>query len=174
MEKLIAHARPENVEGMRRYGISGEKMLGVPMPVIRAIAKELGKDQKQAEDLWATGVHEARILASLLAVPKETTRSLMDSWVEDFDSWDVCDQVCANLFCRTASAYDVVPAWTSREEQYVRRAGFVMIATLAVHDKRSRDEALLRLHPAADPQTVRDLVTGYRRYFLEVDPTPSV
>lgn len=117
------------------------------MPAIRAMAKELGRDQGLAEGLWASGIHEARILASLVADPKATTRSLMDSWVEDFDSWDVCDQVCANLFCRTSSAHDAVPAWTSREEEYVRRAGFVMIATLAVHDRRAGDEAFLVFLP---------------------------
>jgi len=145
---LQAHADPKNVAGMLRYGISSEGTLGVSMPVIRAIARKAGRDPQVAEELWASGIHEARILATLVADPKQITRRQMTAWARDFDSWDVCDQACLNLFRYTPFAWELAAKWSAAPQEFVRRAGFALMAGLAVKDKRAVDaqfEALLPL-----------------------------
>ncbi|MDD1747321.1 MAG: DNA alkylation repair protein, partial [Methanomassiliicoccales archaeon] len=147
LEALKALADPGKAEGMARYGISKVGTLGVTMPALKRLARVIGKRHSLAIELWHSGVHEARILAALVAEPSCVDRELMEDWVEDFDSWDVCDQVCSYLFSRTRHAYEVIPDWTSSEEEFVRRAGFVMIAVLAVHDKKAGDETFLGFFP---------------------------
>lgn len=144
---LLAQADPVGVEGMARFGSRPAHALGLTMPFLRQKAREIKRNHSLALELWATGVHEARILASLLADPKQVTPELMEDWVNDFDSWDVCDQVCANLFNKTPYAYGKAVEWCHRETDYVRRAGFVMIAVLAVHDKKASDEVFLPFFP---------------------------
>jgi 3-methyladenine DNA glycosylase AlkD len=134
---------PANVAGMARYGISTLGTLGVSMPAIRSLAKRIGRNHQLGLELWDSGYHEARILAALVADPRRTDRALMESWAQDFDSWDVCDQVCNSLFSKVSQAYEVIPDWTAREEEFVRRAGFVMMAALAVHDKKADDRSFL-------------------------------
>ena len=141
-------ANPANVAGMARYGINPENTLGISIPALRAIAKEIGKDHDLAQELWASGVHEARILAAFIDDPKQVTEAQMEQWVADFDSWDVCDQVCGNLFDRTAYAYPKALDWSSREEEFVKRAGFALMAWLPVHDKKARDEQFEIFFPA--------------------------
>jgi 3-methyladenine DNA glycosylase AlkD len=143
LEALKILGDPEKAEGMTRYGISKVGTLGVSMPALKELAKGIGVRHGLAIELWQSGVHEARILAALVAEPSRVDRELMEAWVHDFDSWDVCDQVCSYLFSRTRLAYEVIPDWTRSEEEFVRRAGFVMIAVLAVHDKKAGDEAFL-------------------------------
>jgi 3-methyladenine DNA glycosylase AlkD len=147
INKLKEMGDPNNVAGMARYGISTEGTLGVPMPALRSIAKQIGKNHELALELWQSGLHEGRILAALVAEPLKTDREMMESWVHEFDSWDVCDQVCANLFSRAKAAYEVIPGWTASEEQFVRRAGFVMMAALAVHDKKASDAVFVGFFP---------------------------
>jgi len=132
---------------MARYGIATAGTLGISMPEIRRMAKELGKDHELALELWKSKIHEARILAALIAEPKRMTRRTMELWVKDFDSWDVCDQVVSNLFDKTSVAYELAFVWSVREEEYVRRAGYVMMAALAVHDKLASDRAFLEFLP---------------------------
>jgi 3-methyladenine DNA glycosylase AlkD len=107
-------------------------------------------------ELWDSGIHEARILAALIAEPERTDRYMMERWVRQFDSWDVCDQVCGHLFSRAKPAYEVIPDWTAREEEFVRRAGFVMMAALAVHDKKTNDDVFLSLFPLIERQAGDD------------------
>lgn len=140
LDELKAQANPANVAGMKRYGISSEGTLGIPIPVLRKIARREGKNQALAEELWESGIHEARILAAFLAEPDQTSPDLMDRWTAQFDSWDICDQVCSNLFDRTPYAIQKALDWSQREETFVRRAGFVMMAALAVYDKKMTDE----------------------------------
>lgn len=140
---LRSQANPANVEGMSRYGINPHNTLGVSMPFLRDMAKRIGKNHAVAEELWASGIHEARILAGLVDDPKQVTEEQMERWVLDFDSWDVCDQVCSNLFDRTPFAYEKAAEWAGREEEFVKRAGFVLMAALATHDKKAPDEKLL-------------------------------
>jgi 3-methyladenine DNA glycosylase AlkD len=133
-------ADPASVAGMARYGINPQGTLGVSMPFLRGLARRIGRDHPLALDLWASGVHEARILATLVDDPRLVTEEQMESWVKDLDSWDVCDQLCGNLFDRTPFAYDTAAVWSSRQEPFVKRAGFVLMARLAVHDKATADE----------------------------------
>ena len=146
-DRLSSMENPSNREGMARYGIRTERALGVPMPALRAMAKEIRKDHRLAARLWETGIHEARILACLIDDPECVSNDQMESWAGDFDSWDLCDQCCSNLFDRTPYAREKAMEWAGREEEFVKRAGFVLMAALAVHDKKAADEVFLAFLP---------------------------
>jgi len=139
LKKLKSLSSPKAVEGMARFGINPENTFGVSVPNLRKMAKETGKDHALAQQLWESGIHEARILASMVDDPKMVTEEQMEEWVKDFDSWDVCDQCCMNLFDKTNFAYGKAVGWSAREEEFVKRAGFAMIACLAWHDKNADD-----------------------------------
>ena len=139
LQKLKTHGSRENIEGMARFGITTERRLGVSVPEMRRIARECGKDHPLSIRLWNSGVPEARIVASMIADPAEMTAAEMDRWVSGFDSWDVCDQVCMNLFERTPFAGKKIRQWSRREEEFVRRAAYALIACLAWHDKDAPD-----------------------------------
>ena len=153
LDILRSLANPENVAGMRRYGINPENTLGISIPNLRSLAKEIGKDHSLAQDFWASGIHEARILAAFIDDPKQVTEAQMEQWAADFDSWDVCDQVCGNLFDRTPYAYQKAVDWSSREAEFVKRAGFALMAWLPVHDKKARDEQFEPFFPAIIAQS---------------------
>jgi 3-methyladenine DNA glycosylase AlkD len=143
LAELRLHADPANVAGMARYGISTEGTLGVSMPTLRALARRLGKDHELALGLWQSGIHEARVLAALVDEPAKVTEAQMDEWVAGFDSWDVCDQVTANLFDRTPFAYERPQVWSRLEGEFAKRAAFALIAALAVHDRKAPDERFI-------------------------------
>ncbi|MCJ7659511.1 MAG: DNA alkylation repair protein [Anaerolineales bacterium] len=147
MEKLTAQADPAQLDGMSRFGITTEKRLGVTVPQMRVIAKQTGKDHELALVLWETGIAEAMIVAAMVDVPAEVTEAQMEAWVVDFNSWDVCDQVCMNLFEKTPLAWDKIRDWSQREEEYVKRAAYALIACLAWHDKGASDENFIALFP---------------------------
>jgi 3-methyladenine DNA glycosylase AlkD len=136
---LRAHANPANVAGMARYGINRNGTLGVPMPVLRKLAKEAGRSHALAAELWASGIHEARILATLIDDPARVTGRQMDRWASDLDSWDVCDQACQNLFRYTPSAFAKAAQWARARREFVRRAGFSLMAGLAVKARIASD-----------------------------------
>ena len=140
-------ANPEAVKGMSRFGINPENTYGVSIPNLRKIAKESGKNHVLAQELWASGIHEAKILASMIDDPKEVIEEQMEVWVRGFDSWDVCDQVCMNLFDKVPLAWQKVSEWAEREEEFVKRAAFALIAWLAWHDKEAADSAFERYLP---------------------------
>lgn len=144
---LRMRAVPESLAGMKRFGIPEEGRLGVSVPVIRTLAKELGKNHALALELWDSGIAEARMLASMVAVPVELSEAEMDRWVNDFDAWDVCDQVCMNLFDKSPLAWKKIAEWSTREEEFVRRAALALIACLAWHDKQARDEVFEQALP---------------------------
>ncbi len=144
LDKLKSLSNPKAVEGMARFGINPENTYGVSIPNLRRIAKEAGKDHALAQKLWASGIHEARILASMCDEPTMVSEEQMESWVKDFDSWDICDQCCMNLFEKTRFAYQKAVEWSSNEQEFVKRAGFVMIARLAVSDKKAANEQFER------------------------------
>jgi 3-methyladenine DNA glycosylase AlkD len=149
---LRSHSNAANVAGMARYGIRTEAALGVPVPVMRALAKQAGKSHALARELWSSGIHEARILATMVEEPGRITPRQMDRWARDFDSWDVCDQACGNLFRYTPCAWDKAVEWARAKPEFVKRAGFSLMAGLAVKDKATADprfEALLPLIAAA-------------------------
>ena len=139
LNKLKALSNPKAVEGMARYGINPENTYGVSIPNLRKIAGETGKNHALAQELWASGIHEARILASMIDDPNMATEEQLESWVKDFDSWDVCDQCCMNLFKKTGLAYSKADEWSESDEEFVKRAGFVLMACLAVSDKKADD-----------------------------------
>ena len=138
--KLKALSNPKAVEGMARFGINPENTYGVSIPDLRKMAKEIGVDHALAQQLWAAAVHEARILASMIDDPRMVTEKQMESWVKDFNSWDVCDQCCSNLFEKTKFAYQKALEWGSQDEEFIKRAGFVLMARLAVSDKKADDK----------------------------------
>jgi len=148
LAELHGIARPDQLEGMARYGMTAEGRLGISIPHLRRIAKQAGKDHRLALDLWKSGIAEARILASMVDEPERVTAAQMDRWVRDFNSWDVCDQVCGNLFDKTPHAWTKAREWAKGEEEYVKRAGFALMAYLAWHDKAAPDSAFLRLFPS--------------------------
>src|SRR5512139_3622373 len=113
LNSLRSMENPANVAGMARYGINSHNTLGISIPVLRKIARQVGKNHALAEELWASGIHEARILAAFIDDPKQVTPEQMDRWAAEFDSWDVCDQVCCNLFDRTPLAWGKAVEWSS-------------------------------------------------------------
>jgi 3-methyladenine DNA glycosylase AlkD len=131
-----------NRAGMARYGIAVDNAYGVAMRDLRPLARRLGRSHALAADLWASKIHEARILASIVDVPKEVTEAQMDAWAADFDSWDLCDQCCSNLFRKTPFAVAKARQWAARDETFVKRAGFALMAYLGGHDPKTSDEAL--------------------------------
>ncbi|HEY9205505.1 MAG TPA: DNA alkylation repair protein [Candidatus Methanoperedens sp.] len=144
INKLKSLSNPEAVEGMARFGINPDNTYGVSIPNLRKIAKETGKNHDLALELWSSGIHEARILACFIDIPELVSSEQMEDWAADFDSWDVCDQCCSNLFDKTRFAYQKAEEWSGRNEEFVKRAGFVLMATLAVHDKKSDNREFLK------------------------------
>jgi 3-methyladenine DNA glycosylase AlkD len=131
---------PAVIAGMERFGVQAERVIGLSTPQLRAMARNIGRNQVLAEALWETGIHDARILASLIGDPDKITRKVMERWVRDFASWDVCDACCCNLFDRSPYAWSQIAKWARSRGEFVRRAAFATIAALAVHDKAADDE----------------------------------
>lgn len=143
IQELKKFESNHNREGMKRFGINVEKAFGISVTKLRSIAKKIGKDHQLAIQLWNSEIHEARILASMVDDPNLVTKSQMNNWVKDFNSWDLCDQVCSNLFCKTSYAEDKIFEWSKSKKEFIRRAAFSLIACLAVRDKKRRDEEFL-------------------------------
>lgn len=148
VRELKSLSNPKAVEGMARFGINPQNTYGVSIPNLRKIAKKTGKNHKLAQQLWRTGIHEAKILAGMIDDPAVVTEKQMNKWVKDFDSWDVCDQVCLNLFDKTKFAYQKAFEWSKCEREFIKRAGFVLMAVLAVHDKETSDREFIKFFPA--------------------------
>ena len=147
LDKLQSIAQPEYLEGMAKYGMAVEQRLGVSVPDLRKLAKEIGKNHKLALDLWRTGIGEARILAAMIDDPDKLTEEQMEDWVKDINSWDVCDQVCMSLFRKNQLAWKKIIDWSEREEEFVKRTAFSLVACLAWNDKKAADEQFLGLLP---------------------------
>ena len=136
--------------GMARYGIRVDRAFGVSVRTLREIAGRFGKDHALAQALWDTGNHEARLLACFVDDPAAVTSAQMEAWARDFDSWDLCDQATTSLFDQSAQAWAKAAAWARREEEWVRRGAFALMAGLAVHDRKAGDAAFLRLLPLVE------------------------
>lgn len=174
ISQLKSHKNPKNIAGMARFGISAANTLGVNIPIVRGMAKEIKKSfsankktplspkaserrseaEKSKKDkhdlalrLWDSRIHEARILASMIDEPALVNEKQMEHWVNGFDSWDVCDQVCMNLFDKTEFAWAMPFKWSKRQKEFVKRAGFALMAALAFHDKSSDDKKFLKFFP---------------------------
>lgn len=154
--KLKAYANPtrKNFEGMARFGINTKNALCIGIPVLRKMAKEIGKDHKLALELYNSGIHEAKILASMVDEPEKVTEQQMEKWVKDFDSWDVCDQVCSNLFDKTCFVWQKAVSWSKRKEEFIKRAGFATMAALAVHNKKADDKDFIKLFSLIKKESV--------------------
>ena len=144
---LHSKANTNNVEGMAKFGMTTANRLGISVPDIRKIAKENGKDHNVALELWDSKIPEAQIVAALIAEPDKLTEDQMQHWVKDINSWDVCDQVCMNLFDKSPLAWKKIFDWSERQEEFVKRAAFSLIACIAWHDKSISDEKLMELFP---------------------------
>lgn len=137
---MLRHAgNPQDLAGMARFGIDVSDCFGVHVPQLRKMARAVGRNQSLAEELWSTGIHDARLLASLVGDPAKITRATMDRWAADFCSWDLCDACSCNLFDRTPWAWQKVRKWSKDEREFVRRAAFSIIAALTIHDKAAPD-----------------------------------
>ena len=148
LTNLYKQANPKNVEEMARFGIKSTKnVLGVSAKPLFSLAKSIGTNHTLALELWSARIFEARIIAALIADPKQITKSTMDSWVQDFDNWAICDGVCMHCFRDTPYAHELAIKWIKRKEEFVRRAGFTMIATLSVSDKISGDNVFKKFLP---------------------------
>jgi 3-methyladenine DNA glycosylase AlkD len=147
LDKLRSKARPDQLAGMARYGMAIERRLGVSVPDMRKLAKDIGKDHKLALELWKTGIAEARMVAAMVDEPDKLTEEQMEDWVKDINSWDVCDQVCMNLFEKNQLAWKKIIDWSAREEEFVKRTAFSLLACLAWHDKKASDEKFIELLP---------------------------
>ena len=145
---LYSKANPKNVEGMARYGIkSSRHMLGVSSKFLFSLAKSIGTNHELALELWQTGIYDARILGALIADPKQMKKSTMNVWVKDFDNWAICDGVCMHCFRDTPFAHELALKWVKQKKEFIRRAGFTMIATLCVNDKKADDKEFLQYLP---------------------------
>lgn len=151
---LKTYRNEKNIAGMARFGISGKNILGGPnTPTLRKMAKEIKKEVGESRhqialELWDSGIHEAKILASMIDDPNKVTAKQMDDWIRDFDSWDVCDQVCMNLFDCTYIALEKASEWSKRKPEFEKRAGFALMAALANHDnKNNHDKELKEFFP---------------------------
>jgi 3-methyladenine DNA glycosylase AlkD len=142
--KLKSKANLRCVEEMVRFGINPKNTLGISIPVLWKIGKEHKKNHALAQALWKSKIHEARILACIIEDPAEVSEKQLEKWAMDFDSWDVCDQCCMRVFDKTQFAWKKAFEWPARKEEFVKRAGFVLMAVLSVHDKKAEDRQFLR------------------------------
>lgn len=147
LSALQAQARPEQLAGMARFGLTGAGRLGLAVPTLRALGKQLGPDHALALALWDSGIPDAQILATLLAEPAQFTLAQMNHWTEGMQAWDVCDQACLNALRRSPLAWARIPVWARSRQEFVKRAAFSMLAVLAVHDKQRADADFIALLP---------------------------
>jgi 3-methyladenine DNA glycosylase AlkD len=148
LEELQSLSHDDAAERAALVGIHPTTTVyGVRIPDLRRMAKEIEINHDLAGELWNTQIHDARILASMIADPEQVTEAQMESWAKDFDSWDICDQCCINLFRKTDFALYKAVEWSSREEAFIKRAAFALMAVLAVHDKAADDDQFLEFLP---------------------------
>jgi 3-methyladenine DNA glycosylase AlkD len=144
LQWLKEHATKATLDGMARYAIPSDHALGVAMKDIKALGRQLGRNQELAAALWQTGVYEARMLASFVGDPAQLTPSQMDRWCKDFNNWALCDAMSFNLFDRTPHAWAKVKQWSSRRKEFEKRTAFALLWSLTVHDKRAGDEQFVQ------------------------------
>lgn len=147
IKELKKHTNSKNIEGMKRFGIKTDNAIGVGMVPLKELAKEIGKNHALGLELWESEYREARHLAYLISDYKQLTKKQMESWVKDFDSWDICDGTCMHLFRKSPDAFDLAFIWAKKKSEFIRRAGFTLMATLAVHEKKRADHDFLLFFP---------------------------
>lgn len=139
VRSLRASSSQQTVASMAKFGINTKNAYGISAPVLKRIAKEIGFDHSLAQLLWSTSIHEARMLACMIDDPGKVSAKQMEKWAKAFDSWDICDTCCWRLFDKTRFAYQKAVQWSKREEEFVKRAGFALMAALAAHDDEASD-----------------------------------
>ncbi|GAB4569470.1 MAG: DNA alkylation repair protein [Rhizobacter sp.] len=160
LDLLRAEARPHELAGMARFGMNvAQPRLGVSVPTLRCLGKQLGRDHALALALWDSGIADAQILASLVAEPARFTAREMDHWAQTLQSWDTCDQACSNAFSASPLAWRKVAAWATKRDEFVRRAAFALLAALVVHDKAADDAAFIATLPL-----IEDAATDERNF----------
>jgi 3-methyladenine DNA glycosylase AlkD len=147
LKQLASHADPHVRAKMAHFGVHAEKAYGIPTPVLHRMARQIGKNHALAQQLWNSGVHEARILAGMIDDSAEVGAAQMERWARAFDTWDVVDGSCCHLFVFARPAWQKARAWARREPEFVRRAGFALMAYLAWHDKTAPNAKFERLFP---------------------------
>jgi 3-methyladenine DNA glycosylase AlkD len=135
------------VEGMARYGLPSDRAFGVPVGTMQARAKRIGKDHALAAALWESGWYEARMMAAFVDDPRRVTRRQMNAWAADFDNWGICDTACFHLFDRTPFAWTKARQWSASPREFVKRAGFALMASLVAHDKTAPDARFRAMLP---------------------------
>jgi len=147
LKKLKSLSNSKAVKGMAKYGITPDKAYGVSIPNLRKLGKEVGVNHNLAQRLWKSDIRETRMLASMIDDPELVTEEQMERWAKDFNYWEICDQVCQNLFIYTKFAYQKAVEWSSRDEEFIKRAGFALMAWLAFKDKEAKDEQFEKFFP---------------------------
>jgi 3-methyladenine DNA glycosylase AlkD len=151
LEKVLRVMRSRstraNIQGMERFGITPRKALGVSAPVLHRLAKNYRGDHELALKLWKTGIHDARILAALIDEPKKVTKQQMERWVRQFDTWAVCDTTVGRLLSKTPGAFETAVRWSRSKREFIKRAGYAMMAYLTLRQKEADDAKFLRLFP---------------------------
>jgi 3-methyladenine DNA glycosylase AlkD len=148
LKTLRALAHPREKRGLERFGIFVDNSLGgISTPTLKQLARKIGKNHKLAEELWKSGIHEARHVAAFIDEPEKVTERQMERWAKEFDSWDVVDGCCLYLFHKTPFAHRKAMEWSTRKEEFVKRAAFSMMAVLAVHDKQAGDGRFIKFLP---------------------------
>jgi 3-methyladenine DNA glycosylase AlkD len=145
LRDLRALADPKIRAKMAYFGVHVEKAHGISVPELRRLAKKIGKNHELANQLWASGIHEAKCLAAMIGEPEKVTAAQMDRWARDFDSWDVVDGTCCDLFVHSGPAWKKAVEWSGRKEEFVKRAGFSLMAYLSYKDKTAPDAKFLRM-----------------------------
>lgn len=153
LRELESKGDPAVVQAMARFAVRAEKAYGWSKPALERLARQIGKNHALARQLWSSGIYDARGLATLIAEPGKVSERQMDRWARDFDSWAICDAACLNVFRHTPFAYRKCVEWSSRKEEFEKRAGFALMAGLAVSDKAARDEAFLAFLPLIKAQS---------------------
>jgi 3-methyladenine DNA glycosylase AlkD len=143
-------------ESMRRFGIPTDNARGVSTPMLKALARKISHDHALALRLWASGIFEARAVAAMIEEPEKVTKRQMESWARDLNSWGICDACCCYMFRRTPFAWEKAVAWSSRQGEFVKRAGFALMAYLAVHDKQATDDRFIELLPVIERESDDD------------------
>lgn len=147
MREFKSKSNLESIKGMARFGITPDKTFGIRIPELRKMAKKIRKNRELAHKLWELGYRETMILASMIDVPEQVTEEQLEKWVRDFNCWEICDQTIMNLFKKTEFAYSKAFEWSVSEEEFIKRAGYVMIAVLAVSDKKAEDQSFIQFFP---------------------------
>jgi 3-methyladenine DNA glycosylase AlkD len=148
MALLEKHADKKAAAGLARYGITTQRrVLGMSVGMMRQIGKQIGRDHELALKLWETGCYEAQFVACFIADPAKLTVATMNAWTRSFDNWATCDTACFCLFDRSPLAWGRIEPWAKSKDEFVRRAGYALLASLAGHDKKAKDGQFLRFLP---------------------------